>query len=89
MDRSEMQDRMAELMLPIEKQILMCDNRQDMLMMACAMLQHVNTIFGQFALSFGHDRHRCIHQPAGAIPAGRPLATNPSGPMAGPCHAPL
>jgi len=38
---------MAELMLPIEKQILMCDNRQDMLMMACAMLQHVNTIFGQ------------------------------------------
>jgi hypothetical protein len=47
MDRSEMQARMAELMLPIEKQILMCDNRQDMLMMACAMLQHVNTIFGQ------------------------------------------
>jgi hypothetical protein len=47
MDRSEMQDRMAELMLPIEKQILMCDNRQDLLMMACAILQHVNTIFNQ------------------------------------------
>ena len=47
MDKSEMQDRMAELMLPIEKQILMCDNRQDLLMMACAMLQHVNTIFNQ------------------------------------------
>jgi hypothetical protein len=38
---------MAELMLPIEKQILMCDDRQDLLMMACAMLQHVNTIFNQ------------------------------------------
>ena len=47
MDKDEMQDRMSELMLPIEKQILMCDNRQDLLMMACAMLQHVNTIFGQ------------------------------------------
>jgi hypothetical protein len=47
MDRSEMQDRMAELMLPIEKQIMMCDNRQDLLMIACAMLQHVNTIFNQ------------------------------------------
>ena len=47
MDRSEMQIRMAELMLPIEKQILMCDDRQDLLMMACAMLQHVNNIFTQ------------------------------------------
>ena len=47
MNKSEMKDRMAELMLPIEKQILMCDNRQDMLMMACAMLQHVNTICAQ------------------------------------------
>ena len=47
MDRSEMEERMAELMLPIEKQIMMCDNRQDLLMIACAMLQHVNTIFAQ------------------------------------------
>jgi len=47
MNSSEMQERMAELMLPIEKQIMMCDNRQDLLMIACAMLQHVNTIFNQ------------------------------------------
>ena len=47
MNRGEMEERMAELMLPIEKQIMMCDNRQDLLMMACAMLQHVNTIFNQ------------------------------------------
>ena len=45
MDRSEMQTRMAELMLPIEKQILMCDDRQYLPMMVCAMLQHVTTIF--------------------------------------------
>ena len=55
MDRSEMQDRMAELMLPIEKQILMCDNRQDMLMMACAMLQRVNEIFTQELGKQGRD----------------------------------
>jgi hypothetical protein len=36
---------MLELMKPIEQQILMCDNREDLLMMACAMLQHVKTIF--------------------------------------------
>ena len=45
--KEEIAERMQELMLPIEKQILMCDNRQDLLMMACAMLQHVNTIFTQ------------------------------------------
>jgi hypothetical protein len=36
---------MAELMLPIEKQILMCDNEDDMLMLACAMLQRTGEIF--------------------------------------------
>jgi len=39
------QQRMAELMSPIEQQILMCDNREDMLMMACAMMQRTNEIF--------------------------------------------
>lgn len=37
--------RMAELMAPIEQQILMCDNREDILMMACAMMQRTNEIF--------------------------------------------
>ena len=36
--------RMAELCQPIEQQILMCDSREDVLMMACAMLQHVKTM---------------------------------------------
>jgi hypothetical protein len=37
--------RMAELMAPIEQQILMCDNREDILMMACAMMQRTHEIF--------------------------------------------
>ena len=38
------QERMQELCKPIEQQILMCDSREDVLMMACAMLQHVKTM---------------------------------------------
>tara|TARA_E500000178_G_scaffold356360_1_gene433675 strand:- start:1654 stop:1842 length:189 start_codon:yes stop_codon:yes gene_type:complete len=38
------QERMRELCKPIEQQILMCDSREDVLMMACAMLQHVKTM---------------------------------------------
>ena len=41
------QHRMAELMAPIEQQILMCDNREDILMMACAMMQRTHEIFLQ------------------------------------------
>jgi len=41
---SDVQERMRELCKPIEQQILMCDSREDILMMACAMLQHVKTM---------------------------------------------
>jgi len=41
---SKITDRMEELCAPIEQQILMCDNREDILMMACAMLTHVKTM---------------------------------------------
>jgi hypothetical protein len=37
-------ERMRELCKPIEQQILMCDSKEDILMMACAMLQHVKTM---------------------------------------------
>jgi hypothetical protein len=37
--------RMSELMEPIEQQLMMCDNREDQLMMACAMLQRVRELF--------------------------------------------
>ena len=41
---SDIQERMRELCRPIEQQILMCDDREDILIMACAMLQHVKTM---------------------------------------------
>lgn len=37
--------RMEELMRPVDQQIMMCDNREDVLMMACAMMQRVREIF--------------------------------------------
>jgi hypothetical protein len=42
---SDVEKRMSELMLPIDKQILMCDNKEDQLMMACAMMQRTKEIF--------------------------------------------
>jgi hypothetical protein len=44
---SNIRDRMAELMEPIDRQIMMCDNREDVLMLACAMLTSVRVIFDQ------------------------------------------
>jgi len=44
---SNVRNRMAELMEPIDKQIMMCDNREDLLMLACAMLTSVRMIFDQ------------------------------------------
>jgi hypothetical protein len=39
------ENRMAELMAPIDHQLLMCDDREDLLMLACAMLQRVREVF--------------------------------------------
>ena len=33
---------MAELCEPIDRQIMMCDNREDSLMLACAMLEIIS-----------------------------------------------
>ena len=38
-------ERMSELVEPIERQIMMCDTREDILMMACVMLQRTREIF--------------------------------------------
>ena len=40
----DVQERMKELCKPVEQQILMCHSREDILMMACAMLTHVKTM---------------------------------------------
>ena len=45
MDKEATAQRMAELMQPVERQIMMCDNREDLLMMACAMMTTVKDIF--------------------------------------------
>ena len=41
----EIQNRMSELMEPIDQQLFMCNDRQDELMLACVMLQRVREIF--------------------------------------------
>jgi len=44
-DRQAIQKRMDELMEPIDRQIMMTDNREELLMIACAMLQRTTEIF--------------------------------------------
>ena len=55
MSTPEIEKRMTELMAPVEQQIMMCDDREDLLMMACAMLQRVNEIFTQELGKQGRD----------------------------------
>ena len=45
MNSDEIKQRMAELMGPIDQQIMMCDDKQELLMLACAMLQRTTEIF--------------------------------------------
>ena len=47
MDNVDVPKRMAELMEPIDQQIMMCDDRRDLLMLNCAMLQRVREIFDE------------------------------------------
>lgn len=46
-ERQRIKKRMCELMLPIDKQLMMCDNREELLMIACAMMQRTEEIFDQ------------------------------------------
>ena len=52
---SEVEQRMHELMAPVEQQIMMCDDEKDLLMMACAMMQRTREIFDQ---TLGEDGRR-------------------------------
>jgi hypothetical protein len=38
---------MSELMAPVDQQLIMCDDTNELLMMACAMLQRSSEIFDQ------------------------------------------
>ena len=44
---NSVEKRMSELMIPIDQCIQLTDNREDMLMLACAMLQRTREIFDQ------------------------------------------
>jgi hypothetical protein len=44
-NKEAVRNRMAELMEPVEQQIMMTDNREELLMMACAMMQRTTEIF--------------------------------------------
>ena len=41
----DIEKRMKELMAPIEQQLMMCDDKEDQLMLACAMLQRTKELF--------------------------------------------
>ena len=41
----DIEKRMLEMMEPIDKSIQLTDNDEDMLMLACAMMQRVREIF--------------------------------------------
>ena len=44
---SEVQERMAELSQLIDQSIMLSDNRNEILMLACAMMQRTREIFDQ------------------------------------------
>jgi hypothetical protein len=44
-DKQTVKRRMDELMEPVDQQIMMCDTREELLMMACAMMQRTHEIF--------------------------------------------
>lgn len=47
MNKNNVAKRMNELMAPVEQQIMMCDSSEELLMMACAMMQRTHEIFLQ------------------------------------------
>ena len=61
--RNVIQERMRELTQPIDQQILMCDTKEDILMMACVMLQHVKTMLDS---QIGTDGRKKIIREANA-----------------------
>ena len=44
-DKNAVAIRMDELMKPIDRQIMMSDSREELLMIACAMMQRTTEIF--------------------------------------------
>lgn len=57
MNNTQVQDRMRELVAPIEQQIHACEDGEDLLMLACVMLQHAGTLLEH---QLGPDGKRTI-----------------------------
>jgi hypothetical protein len=58
-EKGQVAARMAELMRPVDQQIMMCDDREEVLMMACAMMQRIKEIFDS---QIGVDGRKSIFQ---------------------------
>lgn len=58
-ERQRIRTRMQELMLPVNKQIMMCDSQEELLMMACAMMQRTDEILVQL---LGKDARKIMYQ---------------------------
>jgi hypothetical protein len=56
---SDIQQRMKELMVLIDKSLMLTDNDTDRLMLACAMMQRTNEIFEQ---SLGEEGRKLMYQ---------------------------
>ena len=56
---SNIETRMRELMVLIDKSLLLTDNDNDRLMLACAMMQRTNEIFEQ---SLGEEGRKLMYK---------------------------
>jgi hypothetical protein len=56
---SNVQERMTELMILIDKSLMLTDNDTDRLMLACAMMQRTNEIFEQ---SLGEEGRKLMYK---------------------------
>jgi len=59
LERSKIKKRMNQLMVPINQQIMMCDTQEEMLMLACAMMQRTDEILVQL---LGKDARNIMYQ---------------------------
>jgi hypothetical protein len=56
---SNVQERMTELMILIDKSLMLTNNDTDRLMLACAMMQRTNEIFEQ---SLGEEGRKLMYK---------------------------
>ena len=56
---SNVQERMTELMILIDKSLMLTDNDTDRLMLACAMMQRTDEIFEQ---SLGEEGRKLMYK---------------------------